>query len=127
MFRPLLFPYVVLAGWIGFGYLLGDPVRTSTPSFASAKELAPMHVWGLMFLTGAVVLVASMFLNDFLMRCALFIGGVIYSWWGALFALTAYHDEKASLNAPAIYGFLAFCHFIAASPELLDRLRRGQL
>ena len=127
MFRPLLVPFVVLAGWIGLGYVLGDPVRTSTPSFESARELAPIPVWGAMFLIGAATLVVSMFLSDFLMRCALFVGGVIYSWWAALFAITALQDDKASLNAPAIYAFLAFCHYIAASPDLFHRLRKGTL
>jgi hypothetical protein len=125
MFRPLLIPFAVLAGWIGCAYVFGDPVRTSTPSFAAARELAPMPVWGVMFLIGAATLaVAIVVHDDRLPRWALAIGGVIYIWWGLLFLLTVLRDERASLNAPALYGFIAFIHFLAANPELLDRLRK---
>lgn len=125
MFRPLLIPFASLAAWIGFGYVLGHPVRTSTPSFSSARDLAPMPVWGAMFLLGAAVLVLAMCVHDDrLTRSALFVGGVIYLWWGLLFGLTVLRDERASVNAPALYVFIACMHFLAAAPELLDRLRK---
>lgn len=125
MIRPLLIPFIVLAGWIGCSYVAGDPVRTATPSFASARELAPMHLWGVMFIIGAATLVVAMFVrDDRIARWALVVGGVIYTWWGLLFLLTVLRDERASLNGPVLYGFVAFVHFLAANPELLDRLRK---
>ena len=124
MFRPLLVPFIALAAWIGCAYVFGDPTRTSTPSFGAAQDLAPMQLWGAMFLAGAAVLTLSMFLNERLMHAALFVGGVIYAWWGALFALSAAHDPEASLVSPALYGFLAAIHFLAGSPDLTDLLRR---
>lgn len=125
MLRPLLIPFAVLAGWIGCAYTLGAPVRTSTPSFAAARDLAPMQLWGGMFLVGALVLALAMFTrDDRIPRWSLAIGGVIYLWWGLLFLLTVLRDERASLTAPALYGFIAFIHFLAANPELLDRLRK---
>lgn len=124
MFRPLLVPFIALAAWIGCAYTFGDPARTSTPSFGAARDLATMQTWGVVFLAGAAVLWLSMFLNERLMRAALFVGGVIYVWWAALFALSAAQDPKASLVSPALYGFLAAIHFLAASPDLLDHLRR---
>lgn len=124
MFRPLLVPFIVLAAWLGCGYLFGAPVRTATPSFASARAIAPMDLWGVMFLAGAVVLTAAMFLRDHRVpQWALVIGGAIYTWWAFLFLFTVLRDERASLNAPALYGFIAAIHFLAANPQLIDRLR----
>lgn len=125
MFRPLLIPFIALAGWIGCGYVLGAPVRTSTPSFAAARDLAPMPAWGAMFLLGAAALTVAAFVrDDRVPRWSLAIGAVIYAWWGLLFLLTVVRDERASLNAPALYAFIAFIHVLAANPELLDRLRK---
>lgn len=124
MFRPLLIPFIFLAGWLGCTYMFGDPIRTSTPSFAAAKSIAPIEHWGVMFLIGAVVLTAAMFLHSHhVPQWALIIGGAIYTWWAFLFLFTVLRDERASLNAPALYGFIAAIHFLAANPQLIDRLR----
>lgn len=126
MFRPLLIPFILLAGWIGCSYLFGDPARTATPSFASAKDIAPIAQWGVMFIIGAGVLAASMFTRDHRVpQWALVIGGAIYTWWAFLFLFTVLRDERASLNAPALYGFIAAIHFIAANPHLVERVRKA--
>jgi hypothetical protein len=104
--RPLLLPYPALALVMGLAYLLGDPERTNTPSFAPAKAVAPMHVWGLLFLAGFVVLMIGL-TNARLMAIALWIGGTMYVWWGACFAL-------AALTGWAIHGVVAAAHYTAA-------------
>lgn len=115
-FRPLAYPYVFLATWLAFGYIFGDSIRTNTPSFGGAKELASIHIWGFMFLAGAVALLVSSFMhNTKWLRLALFLGGVIYMWWGILFAFTVFDVPFASLNAPGLYAFISFAHFAAAS------------
>lgn len=125
MFRPLLIPFILLAGWLGCTYLFGEPIRTATPSFAAARGIAPLEHWGVMFLIGAVVLTAAMFVrNHHVPQSALIIGGAIYTWWAFLFLFTVLRDERASLNAPALYGFIAAIHFLAANPQLIDRLRQ---
>lgn len=125
MFRPLLIPFALLAGWIGCAYMFGDPGRTATPSFAAARDLAPIQTWGVMFVIGAAVLVVAMFVtDDGVPQWALVIGGGIYLWWAVLFFFTITQDERASLNAPALYGFIAAIHFIGANPAAVERLRK---
>jgi hypothetical protein len=111
--RPLLLPYPALALVMGLAYLLGDPERTATPSFAPAKAVAPMHVWGVLFLTGFVVLMIGL-TNARLMAIALWIGGTMYVWWGACFALAALTDPRASATGWAVHGVVAAAHYTAA-------------
>lgn len=113
--RLLMVPSIALAGWIGSSYVLGDPERTATPSFTTAQFLAPMWAWGVLFLTGAVTLSFTAILGEpRLIGAALFIGGIIYTWWGSLFAITTLVDSRASLTGPAIYYFIGLVHFTGA-------------
>lgn len=115
MHRWLLAPFPALAAWIGLAYLLGDPRRTASPSFAVAQHIAPMHVWGLMFLLGGVVLTLAILIDDKqLLSRALFAGGFIFTWWACLFGYAAATDPKASLTGPAIHGTLGFLQFIGS-------------
>lgn len=115
MRRFLLAPFPALAAWIGLAYVFGDPRRTTSPSFAAAQHLAPMHAWGLMFLAGAVVLAFALLLdNKRMLSRALFIGGFIFTWWACLFGYAAATDPKASLTGPAIHGTLGLLQFIGS-------------
>ena len=115
-FRPLVVPYVVLALWIGLAYLLGDELRTATPAFEGAKEITTVSNWGYMFLVGAVVMtVCSLMRDTKWLRTSLFIGGFMYTWWGALFMFSIINVPFANLNAPILYWFVAFSHFAGAS------------
>lgn len=115
MHRWLLAPFPILAGWMGCAYVFGDPIRTSSPSFAAAKTLWSMQTWGLIFLAGAAVMALCLILDDkqWLSR-SLFVGGFIFTWWAALFGYTAYTDPKASLTGPAIHGTLGLLQLIAS-------------
>lgn len=113
--RRLLIPSGVLAGWIGCAYLFGADARTVTPSFNTARTLAPMEAWGCLFLVGAItLLIAAVMARRKAIALALFAGGIIYSWWASLFLLTVFTDAHASLVAPALYYFIAFAHFAGA-------------
>jgi hypothetical protein len=115
MRRFLLAPFPALAVWIGLAYLLGDPQRTESPSFAAAKLLAPMHVWGVLFLFGGVVLTLAMLVDDKrLLSWALFAGGFIFTWWAVMFGYAAATDPRASLTGPAIHGTLGLLQFSAS-------------
>jgi hypothetical protein len=128
MSRLLLVPFPLLAGVIGWAYLAGDPARTVSPSFGVAQWLAhaafpqfdPMHVWGLVFLAGAVALGVTLATNRAAaFAWALFVGGVIFTWWAALFGLTLIVETvngdppRASLAGWAIHGFIAYVHYVA--------------
>lgn len=116
VFRPLIIPYVIATAWIGFGYMLGDPQRTLTPSFDQARQITDISTWGWLFLIGALCLALTMWIPDSLyLRMSLFVGGVIHSWWGFLFFINIFNSHHSSLNAPICYWFLAYSFFIAAA------------
>jgi len=108
-------PVAILAAVMGLAYLLGDPQRTSSPSFAYAKSVAPMHVWGVVFLVGAVAVGSAALLRDgTALAFALFVGGCIFAWWASCFLVSALSDPAASLTGWAIHGFIAFTLYRAA-------------
>ena len=108
-------PLPVLAAIMGLAYLLGDPARTSGPSFNAAQSVASMHAWGWMFLAGAVaMLVALATRSPRLIFATFLVGGVTYTWWASLFALAALSYDGASATGWAIHGVVAFGHFLTA-------------
>lgn len=123
MRRAQLIPFPLLALVIGLAYVLGDPRRTATPSFNTARELAHslgattdgIQLFGVFFLMGAVVMATTLITDSpRVMATALTIGGFMYVWWGALFAISAIVETRASLTGWAIYAFVAYGHFINA-------------
>lgn len=113
--RSVLYTGPVLAGIMGAAYLFGGNVRTDTPSFQAARAVAPMHDWGVVFLLGCVVLTVGLIVrNQRVLAGAYFIGGAMYTWWSALFAVQALTDKHASLVAWALYGIVAMTHFVVS-------------
>lgn len=119
--RLRLLPFPALAAIMGLGYLFGDPVRTAPASFNAAKSLAPMEVWGVVFLLGTAALLAAIALGNRLTALALYVGGTIYTWWAVGLAVSALTDPAASANAWAAYGFIAAVHYSAASTLWVNR------
>lgn len=113
--RWFLIPFATLAGWFGLAYVVGDPRRTMNPAFAVAKTMLTVPHWGIMFIIGFVFITTAMLLGrSDLMAVALFLGGVMFTWWSLVFAAAALQDPRASATAPAIHGFIATMHFFAA-------------
>lgn len=115
MRRLLLIPYPVLAAVTGLAYMFGARARTPSHSFDVARSIAPLQTWGLLFAAGAVVLSVALIVdNRRLTANALFIGGAIYTWWASLFAIATVTEPTASLVGWAVWGFVAFAHYVAA-------------
>jgi len=115
MSRWFYTPFIVLAATLGLAYVFGDPSRTAAQSFHAAQSLAPMWAWGTLFFAGAVAILAAVLSNrDKLIAASLFIGGVMYSWWAVLFAVSALTDETASLAGWAVHGFVSATHYVTA-------------
>lgn len=99
----------------GLAYTFGDPQRTAAPSFDAAKSLFPMHVWGVIFLAGAVVCIIAIGIrNPTMMAAALWIGGLLYLWWAVNFAIAGLQSPQASLVAWAPYTVVVIFHWIVA-------------
>lgn len=114
--RSILYTGPALAGLMGAAYYLEDPIRTISPSFDTAKSLAPMHVWGVVFLIGCVTMTAGLVSrNQRALAVAYFVGGMIYAWWGACFLLQGLTNVQASLVAWALYAIVALIHFMIAA------------
>lgn len=122
-------PLVLLVGpslsmVMGLAFVLGDPARTTVPTFDAAKSIAPLHVWGIMFLVAAGLSFAALSTRSlFWLAVSLWIGGGLYLWWAACFAVQAVINPLASLNAWAAYGVIAFLHFLVAQRAWIGRLR----
>lgn len=128
MTRLLVLPYIGLAAWIGLSYLNSAPRRLASPSLDQPKELARiltdapgMNAWGVVFLLGAIAMATAALLPEksatFSRRevlvVLLFIGGVMYAFWGAVFLWGALEDPRASLVATGLYWFISCTHFTA--------------
>lgn len=120
--RAWVAPFALLALVLGLVYLLGDTGRTMSPSFATARYVgsvvnpgAPMHVWGLVFLSGFVCIGGSLIRwRRRLLSLSLFLGGTLYVWWAAAFLISGFLDPRASLSVWATYAMIAFVHYAAS-------------
>lgn len=94
---------------LGVVLLLGDPLRTSAPSFSAAKEIMPIPAWGLLFLTGAAVCaVASRHGSRGAVLVA--VGGGIHAFWAAALLQAALRDSRVAFTGVVVYGWVAALH-----------------
>lgn len=108
---------------VGFAYALGDPIRTASPTFETAKSVAPMWAWGVLFLlVGVATLVSMLFDHAGALAFSLGTAGMVWSWWAITSAISIVTQPAASLSAPGIYAFIAFvCYVIAYLTWLVKR------
>lgn len=108
-------PFPLLAGVVGTAYTFGDPVRYTSATFDPATALAPMPVWGLVFLMGAAVLTLTLALGQpSWLVAALIVGGGIYTFWATCYLVAAVTEPTASLAGWAKELCLALTHYYAA-------------
>lgn len=120
--KPVLMTGPALAGVMGLAYSLGDPSRTQSSSFDAAKDVAPMHVWGIFFLVGCFVMGMAIAVDNYrLLAIAMWVGGAMYVWWASCFGLQAMTDPDASLVAWALYAIIAMIHFVVATLAWMSR------
>lgn len=113
--RVWYLPFPLLAGVVGAAYAFGDPARYVSATFTPARELAPIQLWGLVFLLGAAALVATLALNQpAWVVAALIVGGGMYTFWALTYAFAALTEPTASLAGWAKELCLALAHYYAA-------------
>lgn len=96
---------------LGIVLLLGAPARTSSFSFAVAKDIASMQVWGLMFIAGGIFCMYAVRLGR-LGIAALMFGAGVHTFWAVAFLSAALLDSRAALTAIPVYMFLALLHLL---------------
>jgi hypothetical protein len=113
-----------MAAVSGLSYLLGDPIRTSSPNFEMAKSLMSMHAWGWVFLAGLFAeTVAIIVASNVPVAITFWVGGLIYLWWSVCFGIQAVQNPTASLVAWAPYMVVAIFHWRMAYGLWMRRSR----
>lgn len=99
---------------LGLALLLGDPLRTSSPSFATAKTIMTIDQWGLLFLLGALVCAVAY-------RCGRWgavlvgVGGGIHAFWAMGLLQSARWDNRAAIMGIVVYGWIALLHLLTGA------------
>lgn len=116
--QVMLIAYPVFFVLVAAGYILGDPARTSSPSFDYVRGIQPIHVWGFLFLAvGLLEVLAWIRRSRQSMLFALCGGFAVSLMWTLGFALSllSWHHgpvltPDVSLNAPSLWGFVTVAH-----------------
>lgn len=115
--KVMLVAYPLFSAAIGLSYLLGDPHRTSSASFAAVRDVMPMSSWGWVFIGLTALKVAAWITRRRkVMVLALCIGLGVYSCWAFGFVASWMVDEAApgppmaSFNAIWVWSFVAVAH-----------------
>lgn len=99
--RIMLPAYVVVATYIGVGYLLAPEQRLQGPALRVARRLLPMDIWGLLAIAlAAVVVLAVLTQRRQLVIIALCVGAVAYEFWCVFYAISVIRDPSASPITP---------------------------
>lgn len=104
---------------LGLVLIAGAPARTSSFSFAVAKDLAPIRWWGVAFLIGGLLCLSAQYL-DWWGVAAMMIGAGTHTFWAVAFLTAAIQDTRAALTAIPVYMFLALLHLLVGL-RLADR------
>jgi hypothetical protein len=95
-----LFP--ALTAYLGATYLFGPMERLQAPSYTAARGIMPLHIWGTVFVSVAIVKVGCLIhgtRRGFVLAMCFGIG--LYSWWAFLFGWSLVTDPHTPLSAPA--------------------------
>jgi hypothetical protein len=112
--KRLAIPYtvtlVVLNATIGMIRLVEGPQRTQSIAYKYAKQVMPMRVWGVLFLTVAVLLLAA-YRSTLWIRVVACAGLWLWLIWGMLVFYAALRDGRSSFVGPVLYLVPAIRHF----------------
>lgn len=108
---------------IGAIHLLSGPRRGSAGAFDVAKQLAPMWVWGICYVSLGLLLLAATYrlhIGDArtpLVSIVRTFGPALFVMWALMYLLSGLHNPSASFLGVPPYIYLAYRHhFAPASP-----------
>ena len=87
----------------------GGPLRTSSASFATVRALMPAPAWGVLFLLGGLVCLASCRLGR-AGALAVGVGAGVHTFWAAALVDAARLDNRAALTGAVVYAWIAYVH-----------------
>jgi hypothetical protein len=106
---------------LGTLLLAGDPLRTSSPSFAGPKALMPIALWGLLFLLGGLICASAANIGR-LGAVAVAAGGGIHAFWATCLWMSAAAEPRAALTGIGVYAWVALLHILTGA-RLARRVR----
>lgn len=124
-----LTPFAMSPTYIGAWYAFGSEQRFSSPTFGAAKQLAPMHVWGIVLLSIAAVLWVGVFVHrdgahdaagrlatwrTLALAIALVAGAVFAAWWAVVGSFQAARNPAATPTGIGWLGLVSFVYLLAA-------------
>lgn len=120
--RIMLPAYPLVYATIGAAFLAQAPSRTSTDAFDAAVALAPIPVWGVLFLAVAAAEAVAMLLVDRprLYIGALVVGAGIAGFWAATITWSAWNSATVSWSTPPWIFLAAAAHAASARSISLD-------
>lgn len=105
---------VVLAGMIGLTFVLGDPLRTSAPVYASLRDYGGVSVWGCGYLAVTVVLLVAWRWLRHGLFLAYLLAASGYLLLAVALAKPAWDQATVSWLAAVVFAWLAWVHAQAA-------------
>lgn len=112
-------PLALMDVAIGLMHLLQRPSRASSPSFAVARTVAPLWLWGVLFLILGACLLVAIFggraprLRRSCVTVVRVLGPALYVMWALMYAMSALHDDRATFIGVPPYLYLAYRHHFA--------------
>jgi hypothetical protein len=97
---------------LGVVLLLGDPLRTSSASFATARQLLPIPLWGVLFLAGGLVCAAAANWGCWGALAVALGGAGVHAFWAAALTESAAADKRAALTGCVAYSWFALAHVV---------------
>lgn len=111
--RLFVWASITVSAVTGYAYAFGAADRTATATFDVVRDQLPF--WGFLFLGNAILLAVVVQIADRKgIVFHLVATGAFWSCWSTFLAYTTLTVPTASLNAWAVYAFVALCHFGAA-------------
>lgn len=101
---------------IGLIYMFQPEARSSSPAFEYARHIAPVRVWGMVFVAiGVWKVVALLRRNAFDYSLAMCAAAGLYFMWAVFFLASSFADDTVSFAAPLWPIYVCFFHIAMVS------------
>lgn len=128
-FSVVIAAFLVVHLGVGAAMLLGNPQRFTAPAYEPVLALLPVRVWGALFLTLGVGMLAGVYLPRrwYLLRWAAIVGVPAFAAWAAAFGIAWWTNPAVSPHGVLLFTALAMISLGAAAEPAVNPAtqRRG--